>query len=105
MSMPGGTVTIADAVVVPTLVVAAHWSAVNFAAAHLSGAFGSPDRPCGRITVIDFTSSLVGFSSKARSTVTSGWPPAVVVDGVSLTFVSVAAASDEAGNASAARHA
>src|SRR4051812_41944632 len=95
----------ACAVVVPILLPAGHVSALNLAALQRSAAFGSPTSPCGSTSPIDFTSSLVLLSEKAKSTVTSGWAPACVVDGVSLKFVIATEASDAAGNVRAATRA
>src|SRR6266851_4990646 len=93
--------TVAVTVVMPTFESAGHASAVKDDWEQRAAERGSPTRPCGRTTLRDFTSSVSGFEAREVSTTRFGWPPAWVVDGVTVKLVMDTAALAAAGNIAA----
>src|SRR6266851_670475 len=94
--------TVAVTVVMPTFESAGHASPANDDWEQRAAERGSPTRPCGRTTFRDFTSSVSGFDARDVSTTRFGWPPAWVVDGVTLKLVTDTAALAAPGNIAAA---
>src|SRR3982074_661624 len=79
--------TVAVTVVVPTVESAGQASAVKADWEQRPAEAGSPTRPWGRTTCSDLTSSVSGLEAREVSTTRLGWPPAWVVDGVTLKLV------------------
>ena len=94
--------TVAVTVLTPTFESAGHASAAKDDWKQRPAERGSPTSPCGRTTFKDFTSSLSGLDARDVSTTRFGWPPAWVVDGVTLKLVTDTAALAAPGNVAAA---
>src|SRR2546421_8277175 len=93
--------TVAVTVVMPTFESAGHASAVKDDWEQRPAEPGSPTRPCGRTTFRDFTSSVSGLDAREVSTTRLGWPPAWVIDGVTVKLVTDTAALAAPGNIAA----
>src|SRR3979411_1690171 len=94
--------TVAVTVVVPTFESAGQGWPVEADWEQRPAEAGSPTRPWGRTTCRDLTSSVSGLEAREVSTTRLGWPPAWVVDGVTLKLVMDTAALAAPGHTAAA---